>query len=614
MKKPYSSLFPLLLALSILTSVAAGAQTTTESLRKSYDFEKAVSLCKETMAATDSSDTGALDKLEQELILSENGLSMMAYCSHPVVIAKYHFSLDDFFLFYPMSNKAWRPLPSQPDSLDANRFVRAVYAPQDDDVIYYSSADEVGVHNLYRTVRKDSLWSVPRLINESLTSASDDIYPMLSPGGKELYFASKGLYGMGGYDLYMSTWDEKAGDWGSPVNMGFPYSSPFDDFLYVNTDDGKYSIFASNRECSADSVCIYVLEFDSMPIRKAAGSVEELRNITALEPLDDASNMNTGTGASGLGAEDESTREYMMKMTRVRELRDSISVLQTDLAQLRTRLASDKNADTQQIQDEISTKEATLAPMQASMEQVSKELQAIEMNFLLHGIVIDPDKFKSEADREVVGASTNYVFTKNEMGEPLDLHFETPEPAFDFTFKISDQGQILDESKMPDGLVYRIQILAAAQKAGTDKIKGLSPVFEREADGRFTYSVGVFRTYDDVLRKLNQVKKLGFKTAFITACKDRQAITVAAARKTEQNVHTIWRLCITPANGQSLPQDAINIIRNHTTRDIIRTLQAGKAVYEIGPFDTRQESQQLENALREIGITNISIVEAGKSW
>lgn len=156
--------------------------------------------------------------------------------------------------------------------------MRATFVPEGSEQIYWSAKDHEGIRNIYRTEHQDSLWSVPELINEQVTSSSDEIYPMLSPDGKQLFFASRGLYGMGGYDLYVSDWDENLKDWGIPVNMGFPYSSPYDDFLFINTADGKYSMFASNRACQADSVDIYVLEFDSMPVRKAIDSPEELEN------------------------------------------------------------------------------------------------------------------------------------------------------------------------------------------------------------------------------------------------------------------------------------------------------------------------------------------------
>lgn len=141
--------------------------------------------------------------------------------------------------------------PNQLDSLGGDGLARAIYVPDGAGDIYYSAKDEEGIRNIYCTHLSDSLWSVPALINERMTSSSDEIYPMLSPDGQSLYFASKGLYGMGGYDLYVSQWNKETGDWDVPVNMGFPYSSPYDDFLFVNTADGKYSIFASNRGAPA---------------------------------------------------------------------------------------------------------------------------------------------------------------------------------------------------------------------------------------------------------------------------------------------------------------------------------------------------------------------------
>jgi Tol biopolymer transport system component len=51
---------------------------------------------------------------------------------------------------------------------------------------------------------QDTVWSVPRKVEELSTAKSDEIYPMLSPDGKTLYFSSDGLYGLGGYDIYRS--------------------------------------------------------------------------------------------------------------------------------------------------------------------------------------------------------------------------------------------------------------------------------------------------------------------------------------------------------------------------------------------------------------------------
>ena len=287
MKTRVTRRFLLTVAAALLcagTALRAEVPPLSDSLRRAYDFKGAVAWCERMMKVVDSTRTEAL---EQELILSQNGLSMTRYCSRPEVVARYRFSLDDFFLSYPMENRAWRAVPNPLDSLGGDPLVRAMYVPQGAEDIYYSARDADGIRNLYHTALRDSVWTVPQLINEDLTSSSDEIYPVVTPDGKTLYFASKGLYGMGGYDLYVSQWNENTRDWDAPVNLGFPYSSPFDDFLLAPSEDGQYTVFASNRDCPADSVWVYVLAFDSMPVRTEVSTVDGLKALCSLTPQDD---------------------------------------------------------------------------------------------------------------------------------------------------------------------------------------------------------------------------------------------------------------------------------------------------------------------------------------
>ena len=179
-----------------------------DSLRKAYDFEKSVEVYDGILS--EISDSLLRIEVEDLKILSENGAGMTDYVSTPEVVAKHFFSADEFFLFYPLPDKSWRTLPNVLDSTAAHPLVKAVYVPEGSREIFYSSVDEAGSRNIYRTELKDSLWSLPVLLNEAMTSSGDEIYPMFSPDGRQMYFASSGLYGMGGYDLYVSEWDEVA--------------------------------------------------------------------------------------------------------------------------------------------------------------------------------------------------------------------------------------------------------------------------------------------------------------------------------------------------------------------------------------------------------------------
>lgn len=611
--KIFIGIFALLTQITFVSETSAQVSPTrllnkADSCRMAYNFADAVKFCENAIEALDST---ASQKAEERLLLARNGLNMMGFCSQPTVVARQTFPLRDFMLLYPLRDKSWRRTPNQLDSLGGDNLSQAVYVSDGAEDIYYSAKDEEGIRNIYRTHLADSLWSVPGLINEQMTSSSDEIYPMLSPDGKSLYFASKGLYGMGGYDLYVSGWNEETGDWDVPVNMGFPYSSPYDDFLFVNTEDGKYSVFASNRECGRDSVTIYVLEYDSMPVRKAVTDVKELRNLAELSPAGGASRPGNGAVTTNEGQQDESTRKYMDKMREVRTLRDSVTRFGKNLDKMRSGLATAPDEEKARLSAEIADKELMLPTLNTALNSAVKELQNIEMDFLANGIVIDTRKLQAEADKEIVGASSGYTFSKNSYGPDLHLDISKPKPTFDYSLMILPEGRFAESNTLPDGLVYQIRIFTLSRKATVADLNGLSPVFERTTtSGKHAYSAGLFRSYKDALSNLNKVKKRGFRDAQIDAFHNGQVIGVSKARSLETKIKTLYMVKIYPENGQSLSEQAMAVIKQHPDKDLIKTTETGSVVFTTGPFDDKSQVDALVAALKAAGTENISVTES----
>lgn len=579
-----------------------------DSCRMAYNFAEAVQYSESAVEALDST---ASARAEEQLLMARNGLNMMSFCSQPTVVAKQTFPLKDFFLFYPLKDHSWRKTPNQLDSLGGDNLSRAIFIPDGSRDIYYSAKDEEGIRNIYATHLTDSLWSVPTLINEQMTSSSDEIYPMLSPDGQSLYFASKGLYGMGGYDLYVSNWNSETNDWDMPVNMGFPYSSPYDDFLFVNTEDGKYSIFASNRDCGRDSVTIYVLEYDSMPVRKAVTDVDELRALASLNPARDHSRIDNDAAVPDEGQQNESTKRYMDKMREVRALRDSVARFGKNLEKMRSGLAGASGEEKARLTAEISDKEMMLPTLNSALNAAVKELQNIEMDFLANGIVIDTRKLQAEADKEIVGASSGYTFSKNSYGPALHLDIMKPKPTFDYSFMILPEGRFAENNTLPEGIIYQIRIFTLGRKATVADLNGLSPVFERTTtSGRHAYSVGLFKSYKDVLSNLNKVKNRGFRDAQIDAFHNGQVINVRKARELESKVRTLFMVKIFPEDGQSLSEQAIAAVHEHSDKDLIKSVEAGSVVFTTGPFEDKSQVDVLVAALKAAGAENVSVSES----
>lgn len=515
------------------TSVHAGSDSLVRQADRymlDYEFLKAISLYRQALES--EQDSVKRIALENRKLQGENGASMMEYVYSPTVVARHRFSTKDFFLYYPMKDKSWREVPNVLDSLSGHPFAEAVYVPDDSDEIYFSAPDGDGVRNIWHTVDRDTLWSLPSLLNEQVTSSGDEVYPLLSQDGRRMYFSSNGLYGVGGYDLYVSEWDERNNDWGVPVNMGFPYSSPYDDLLFYNTPDGKYTMFASNRGCPADSINVYVLEYDSMPIRRAVSGVPALRELMALEP-DRIDDEDVGDGAGTPMPENPEVRKYMQKMREVKSLRDTIYAYGISIDELRNGYAeSGDGREKERMAVRITDMESALPALNDSLKKATSELQAIEMEFLFNGVVIDLDKVNEEADREIVPKDINYTFVRMEMGDSLVMDIEKPEPEFDYTFMVLPEGRFALDNTLPPGIIYQIQIFSLTHPASVKDIKGLSPVFlHRPANGRYTYAVGLFKTYADALSCLNKVRTRGFKGAYIVAFKDGQPINVTAARR-----------------------------------------------------------------------------------
>lgn len=604
-------------ALILLQSLCLSAQTEKavvevhkgDSLRLQYRFEEAAQAY---MTASDMlvdsllTPADSLFKLDvsDRLLMAENGISMMDYVYVPNVVARHRFSIDDFYLYYPLADGSWRPAPSQLDTA-SHEFSKASYIPDGADVIYWSAEDKDGIRNIFHSEHQDTVWSVPALLNEYMTSPSDEIYPMLSQDGTKLYFSSAGLYGIGGYDIYVSEWDPSVGEWSVPVNMGFPYSSPYDDFLYAGSEDGKYSVFASNRDCSKDSVSVYVLEYDTMPVRRPVEDEDELKNIMSLAPAQ----MNASGSVSEVEAdipENLDTRRYMLKMSEVRMLRDSIDRLGAAVED--ARISYDEEA--------VLDGEFALVALRDSLAKATAILQEIEMEFLFSGVIIDPDKLLAEADREIAVQTADFVFTRNNPGKPLSLNMLEPEPEFDYSFKILEEGQFAADNTIPSGLVYQIQIFSSNVKAGVSKLKGLSPVFEtRTATGRYIYRVGLFRNYSDVLSNLNSVKRAGFRSAFIVAFSDGKEINVATARSLEaKNKETVlYEVRIDTAGGELDPTAADGIRQQAPDKDIARVeMSDGTNVFVVGPFTDKAKADNLASFITAMGVGSAECVERKK--
>lgn len=157
---------------------------------------------------------------------------------------------------YPLSEEAGEL------SMDS---LGSIFTTQRGDRRYYAvqSAEQQDSTTTERTLlvsqqRLLEHWETPDTLRATVNSGTTNVYPFVLTDGATLYFASDREGGLGGLDIYMTRYNAALGEWLPAENIGMPYNSPADDYLFVADEQTGYSYFATDRHCAgSDSVEVY---------------------------------------------------------------------------------------------------------------------------------------------------------------------------------------------------------------------------------------------------------------------------------------------------------------------------------------------------------------------
>jgi len=127
-------------------------------------------------------------------------------------------------------------------------------------ILYFASdmPGGEGKTDIWYCEKQGDTWGPPINCGKTINTKDEDDFPYIAPDGT-LYYASNGLPGMGGYDIY-SAKGEKS-DWSIPKNLKYPVNTTSDDFYFV-TRDGLSGYLSSNRDGGSGSDDIYTFSFN----------------------------------------------------------------------------------------------------------------------------------------------------------------------------------------------------------------------------------------------------------------------------------------------------------------------------------------------------------------
>src|SRR6185503_6272023 len=127
--------------------------------------------------------------------------------------------------------------------------------------LYFTSNRKGGYggYDIWKSTLTDKDWSQPENLGPNINTSLDEQSAFIHPDDSTLYFCSNGWPGLGGMDLFVSRLG-KDGQWGKPVNMGYPINTNGDENGLTLTAEGSHAFYSSNNLNGYGGFDIYTFE------------------------------------------------------------------------------------------------------------------------------------------------------------------------------------------------------------------------------------------------------------------------------------------------------------------------------------------------------------------
>lgn len=237
--------------------VPSGQYHLARAYDKTYRFEEAEEVCNAYLKdlTRRRRDTGEADSLAECI---RTHLRMMKGVERVCVIDSFVTSKTHFLDAYRIGAESGSLSLYEEHFEDNGKSGGTVYETELGNKLYYSELQPDSTLALLTSAKLLDGWSQGTLLPESINQGVNANYPFVMADGVTLYYAADGKESMGGYDIFVTRYNTNTNNFLTPENVGMPFNSPYNDYMYVVDEYNNLGWFASDRYQPADSVCIYV--------------------------------------------------------------------------------------------------------------------------------------------------------------------------------------------------------------------------------------------------------------------------------------------------------------------------------------------------------------------
>ena len=273
--------------------------------------------------------------------------------------------------------------------------------------VYFSQPDG-HQQQLYTADKLGNEWSKPQPLQGLSEGIDEASYPFMLTDGLTFYFAGKGEESIGGYDIFMTRYDSRSGSFLKPENIGMPFNSEANDYMYAIDEANRIGYFASDRRQPEGKVCIYI--FIPSDTRKTYDNSkyteEQIRNFADIASIADTWGngterkaaldrikskyathdvpgqlVSTGDAASAVEFHSKEANSLYQKLLKEQ---NALDIVNSSLDMLRQKYHKANASERNSMKSEILKLEEQALQLNASVKQLTKATRNAEINSKNH--------------------------------------------------------------------------------------------------------------------------------------------------------------------------------------------------------------------------------------
>lgn len=228
-----------------------------QAYNDTYRFEDAVETFEEYIAELTKRKRSTTEA-ERLLEKSKANLRMLKGVEQVYLIDSFVVDKKDFLEAYKISPESGKLFMYDAYFDTPEGKGGTVYETELGNKIYYSELQQDSTLSILSRNKMLDEWGKGSILPGSINEAMNANYPYVSADGVTIYYAADGAGSMGGYDIFVTRYNTNTDSYLTPENVGMPFNSPYNDYMYVIDEFNNLGWFASDRFQPEGKVCVYV--------------------------------------------------------------------------------------------------------------------------------------------------------------------------------------------------------------------------------------------------------------------------------------------------------------------------------------------------------------------